>query len=587
MPGIGYWRMSGDKQERSIPQQRAEMLPKAKLAGIEMVREFQDEAKSGGTMKKRGDFLDALRFCQERHAQGQPIRVIVCYDPSRYSRATSTKTARYIDEFMDAGVYRLFTAERWFDFRKEEDRLVFNIQQDFTSHKYLKDHARRVRRGQKDNHAAGYYNGGPVPYAFDRILLDEHDQEVRRFKRGEKIGYKARGWNIVLSPIPEDDEDPDRRLEPETVTWLYEQYDAGLASFRGLATELNEKQIPAPGSYSTQYPGIVKWEYPAVRWILKNPIYAGSYRYGRSASGSYWREINGELCEVEPNAKPQINPRPAVVEAEKAGFIDPDLWQRVQARIAQRKRDKQHVRRKDHYALTGLLRCGFCGGPMHGHVHRCTRPEGGQYEYRRYECSTPRVKGHSVCCGPTVREDRLLPLLVQTIEQQYLNPERQQAIEQQLLERIESKHERNPARAERLKKQLHDLDADIIRGRRNLLRCKDDISFMELNKELQEWLVKREQWTKELAKIEQEQATPLHEAKREVRQARERLANLRKKLHDAALNPTKVAAVLRQLVVQIDLHFEQPMKRRERFRFARGVIKIRPGLTLTGIDALG
>src|SRR6516162_9277372 len=53
MPGIGYWRMSGDKQERSIPQQRAEMLPKAKLAGIEMVREFQDEAKSGGTMKKR------------------------------------------------------------------------------------------------------------------------------------------------------------------------------------------------------------------------------------------------------------------------------------------------------------------------------------------------------------------------------------------------------------------------------------------------------------------------------------------------------------------------------------------------------
>src|SRR5262249_35012084 len=154
--------------------------------------------------------------------------------------------------------------------------------------------------------AAGYYNGGPVPYAFDRLLLNERDEEISRFKRGEKIGFKAKGWNTVLSPIPEDEEDPDRRLERETVTWLYEQYDKGLNSFRGLAADLNDKSVPGPGSYTSKHPGKVKWDYQAVKWILENPIYAGTYRYGLIASGEYWREINGELCEVEPNAKPEI-----------------------------------------------------------------------------------------------------------------------------------------------------------------------------------------------------------------------------------------------------------------------------------------
>src|SRR5262245_39695285 len=98
---VAYWRMSSSPQERSIVQQRAEMLPKAKLAGLAVEAEYQDDAKSGGTMKKREAFLDMLRFCQERHAAGQPIGAIICYDPSRFSRATSTKTARYVDEFMD------------------------------------------------------------------------------------------------------------------------------------------------------------------------------------------------------------------------------------------------------------------------------------------------------------------------------------------------------------------------------------------------------------------------------------------------------------------------------------------------------
>jgi hypothetical protein len=45
--GVAYWRRSTDKQEESIPQQRTGMLPRCQLERVRLVREFQDDAKSG------------------------------------------------------------------------------------------------------------------------------------------------------------------------------------------------------------------------------------------------------------------------------------------------------------------------------------------------------------------------------------------------------------------------------------------------------------------------------------------------------------------------------------------------------------
>src|SRR5262245_60427440 len=146
---VAYWRMSSSPQEKSIPQQRGEMLPRCQLERIELVGEFKDEAKSGGGMKKRDAFQAMLRFCQDRHKAGAPVDVVVCYDPARFSRADSNETSAYIWEFRQAGVNRLLTWERWYDFRKEEDRAIFNIQQDFTSNRYLRNLSAAVLRGKK------------------------------------------------------------------------------------------------------------------------------------------------------------------------------------------------------------------------------------------------------------------------------------------------------------------------------------------------------------------------------------------------------------------------------------------------------
>ena len=41
---------------------------------------------------------------------------------------------------------RLLTWERWYDFRKEEDRAIFNIRQDFTSNRFLRNLSAAVLR---------------------------------------------------------------------------------------------------------------------------------------------------------------------------------------------------------------------------------------------------------------------------------------------------------------------------------------------------------------------------------------------------------------------------------------------------------
>src|SRR5262249_42076077 len=152
IPAVAYYRMSSNNQDDSIPQQQAEMRPKCKLADIQIEREFEDWGKRGGQMKKRDAFQEMLRFCQDRYSEGKPIEAIVCWDASRFSRATSVETNHYIWEFQQVGVHRLFTASgKWIDFRREDDRLLFNVQQDFTSHRYVVDLSANITRGKKEN----------------------------------------------------------------------------------------------------------------------------------------------------------------------------------------------------------------------------------------------------------------------------------------------------------------------------------------------------------------------------------------------------------------------------------------------------
>src|SRR5262249_12374282 len=137
--------------------------------------------------------------------------------------------------------------------------------------------------------------GGKVPYAFDRMLLNERDEPQGRIKRGEKSG-KPHGWHCVLTPT----EDPE---QIETARWLFRNYDEREVSFRTLAKEVNERGIPGPAAPKT-------WTRGAFRGILENPHYVGDADWGEMNYGRFCRVVNGDPTPVTIIAKsPAGNPR--------------------------------------------------------------------------------------------------------------------------------------------------------------------------------------------------------------------------------------------------------------------------------------
>jgi hypothetical protein len=611
--GAGYWRVS-EANDRSTAQQFAEMWPRCVLERVRLVggegdRGFFDEAVSGGGMAQRDGFLELLAFAQRCHKErvlwdGRPLEAVVCYEASRFSRATSIKTARYIDEFMEAGVFRLFTYERWYDFRKEEDRAIFNLQQDFTNNKYLRELSRRLLRGKKAGALAGQFTGGRVPYGFDRVLVDEKLNITDRIPRGQRArviipkdagGRKLR--RVFLSPIPEDDPDPARQLERQTALWIWEQFACRPWSYRGLAESLNVREVPGPDSVF--HPGeACPWLPDTVKRILLNPVYAGVARTGAGGQGEHHRLVNGEITAVDPGAR-RTRDNPGAIEADLPwpGFVSKEVGERVRARVREKERTRTQPR-EGGYLLNGILKCGHCGGPMYGGTARLKQKSAGgtrvrHYEYRKYFCQAPK-KHPGTCRRYSILESRIHKALINKLLRVHLTDERLAAVRARLLERAETKHDKAPAQTERLRQRLTDLEADIRQARRNLLRAADDRVLAEATEELQGWLDERDKLHKALAAAERAGRRTADEATRQVDEAIARVETLRDRLQELqgiagdpdAPGRKDLGEVLRQLVSRVDLYFEgQPRGTRCWFTLTRGTIKLRPLLSIEGSAA--
>jgi DNA invertase Pin-like site-specific DNA recombinase len=158
---VGYYRKSDEDDGASVEQQQEWAHTTCPPEGIELVREFIDQAKAGWDTGKRADFHEMLAFCQQQKKRGTPIDAIVCWHPNRFSRADSQETGWYIWEFRKVGVNRIFTSSHgWRDFRRMEDRILFNIEQDASNHRYVVDLSRDSVRGRLAAAEKGQWVGG-------------------------------------------------------------------------------------------------------------------------------------------------------------------------------------------------------------------------------------------------------------------------------------------------------------------------------------------------------------------------------------------------------------------------------------------
>jgi len=129
--------------------------------------------------------------------------------------------------------------------------------------------------------------------------------------------------------------------------------------YKGIADRLQGMGIPAPHGKA--------WASFSVQGVLSNDALHGVLTYGkRPKKGNPATEV----IRV-PNVFPSI-----LTETE---------WARLQERLAIRRGSARGPTHRSDYLLSGIARCGYCGGPMVGRVGAIRK--NGTARYRNYWCT--------------------------------------------------------------------------------------------------------------------------------------------------------------------------------------------------------
>ena len=212
----------------------------------------------------------------------------------------------------------------------------------------------------------------------------------QKAKRGElhttvPIGY-------VRTQADRIEKDPDLRIR-EAVALVFRKF-RDLGSIRQVLIWIRQERIELPAILNTENGRQIVWQVPVyntIRHILTNPIYGGSYTFGRSKTLA--RIENGRKRLIRQRIQEQHDWKVLLVQHHE-GYISWEEYQSNQALIAQNANMKgstvvQGAVKQGRALLSGLLRCGRCGRRLHAGY------SGTRHNVIRYDCRAG--KGDSYC----------------------------------------------------------------------------------------------------------------------------------------------------------------------------------------------
>ncbi len=327
-----YARYSSDLQNPSSVDDQVTLcreLVVDQFGDDQQVLVFKDAAISGATMERPGivRLLTAAKTGQ--------INLVVAEGLDRLSR--SLKDIAAIHETL--GYYG---ATIWTAHEGRITELHVGLKGTMNA-LYLKDMKDKVRRGQSARVAAGYASSScPYGYRVVRGVVDEKGRNVNGIRK-----------------IDEDQAAVMRRI--------FREYAAG-RSLPQIIEGLNRDNIPAPAGglwKRTALAGSPKKR----EGVLLNEAYTGNLVYNRT------RVVRDPITNKKhfvPN--PEENWTRAHVPELR--IIDDALWEKVQALHTRRRTERAingAARKKpkpprildthNQHALTGWVKCGWCGGP--------------------------------------------------------------------------------------------------------------------------------------------------------------------------------------------------------------------------------
>jgi DNA invertase Pin-like site-specific DNA recombinase len=257
-----YVRMSTDHQKYSTENQAEAMQQYAARRGIEIVRIYADEGKSG----LRLDGRDALKQLIEDVQSGRAdFTTILVYDVSRWGRFQDADESAYYEYICKrAGISVQYCAEQFENDGSPVSTIVKGVKRAMAG-EYSRELSVKVFTGQCRLIELGFRQGGPAGYGLRRSLIDQAGTAKGELTRGEHKSIQTD--RVVLVPGPPE--------EVDTVRWMYRLFVKSDTPERQIASLLNERGLTTDLGRP--------WTRGTVHQVLINEKYIGNNVWNRGS----------------------------------------------------------------------------------------------------------------------------------------------------------------------------------------------------------------------------------------------------------------------------------------------------------------
>ena len=388
-----YARYSTDRQDaRSIDDQIRRCRAYATAHGQKVVAEYKDAAVSGAHVV-REDMQRLLKAAQVRPKA--PFQAVLVDDLSRLSRDLGNTWNIVFGNLASASV-NVVDVTTGLSSGGAGARLTFGAMA-LVNDTFLQLVRTETHRGLEGRALGGFWTGG-----------------------------RCYGYVTVQEENPPDPEHPRKRavidpVQAAVVVRVFRLFAEG-TSLKKIAATLNEEGLEAPNDGGRGNKNGHGWGHTTIRAMLCNERYLGRFVWNQSK----WVRVPGRKTRrrvVRPSSEWVVQEHPELA------IVPRDLWDNAQARfrlVCMRQGGRPAGSGKHPSLISGLLRCGVCGGSMTVVGRR--RKAG--VVYTRFGCTAHYSRGAAICPnGLSVSERRTVRVLLDSLKETLESPEVQARFE--------------------------------------------------------------------------------------------------------------------------------------------------------------
>jgi DNA invertase Pin-like site-specific DNA recombinase len=225
-----YVRMSTEHQQYSTSNQADIIREYAERRGLEIVRTYADEGKSGLNVAGRDSLQKLINDVQTGDVD---YTVILVYDVSRWGRFQDADESAYYEYLCKrAGIEVHYCAEQFENDGGPTSTIIKSVKRAMAG-EYSRELSAKVFKGQCRLIELGFRQGGAPGFGLRRMLINQAGEKKGTLARGEQKSLQTD--RVILVPGPEE--------EVRIVRSIYERFTKQGMAESEIAAELNAQGI--------------------------------------------------------------------------------------------------------------------------------------------------------------------------------------------------------------------------------------------------------------------------------------------------------------------------------------------------------